>query len=83
MAKPVLNQLRIDSYDRRWGRNGEFVDWVTESEYISEKSLTIDEFNEIISKSHQPAGELKYRKFKLTYGDGSIYYKHILEEVMY
>ena len=83
MTKPILNQLKVDSYDRRWGNFGQFVDWVTECEYISDKSLTIDEFNEIISQNHQPAGELRYRKFRLTYGDGSVYYKHILEEVMY
>lgn len=83
MAKPNLNQLTVSSYDRHWGPFGKYTDWVTESEYISEKSLTKEEFNSIVEAHHAPAGEIKYKKFKMTYGDGSVYFRHVLEEVMY
>lgn len=81
--KPKLNTLTVSTYDRYWGPHGSYVDWVTESEYISENSLTIEEFDKIVAENHKPVGELRYRKFKMTYGDGSIYYRHVLEEVMY
>ena len=48
MAKPKLNELTVNNYDKRWGPYCRYVDWVTESTYISEKSLTIEEFDKII-----------------------------------
>ena len=83
MTKPILNKLKVCSYDKRWGPHNRLVDWVTESEYTSEKSLTVEEFNRIVSQHHTISGELRYRKIKLVYGDHSVYYKHILEEIMY
>lgn len=81
--KPKLNIVETDSYDKYWGPYGQYTDWVTESTYYSEKSLTLDEFKEILSKHHSPCGEITYRKFRQTYGDGTIIYKHVCEEVMY
>lgn len=72
--------LEIRNYDVRHEYG---VDWVTCTTYITDKSLTIEEFNNIVKESHTPWGELRYRKFKQTYSDGSVYYKHVLEEVMY
>ena len=83
MTKPILNKLSVINYDRHWGPYGQYVDWITESEYTSEKSLTKEEFDKIVSENHSIAGSLKYTKRKLTYSDGSVYYKHILEEKMY
>lgn len=78
---PKLNELNVTQYDKHWGKR--CVDWVTESTYYSEKSLTKDEFNEIVSKRHEICGELTYKKFKQTYSSGKIIYKHVLQEVMY
>ena len=71
MTKPKLNELTVENYDKHWGPYCRYVDWVTESTYISEKSLTIEEFDKIILQNHKPAG------------DGSVYYRHVLREVMY
>lgn len=83
MAKPELGVLKTYSYDRHWGPHGNLTDWVTESEYIDTKSLAKEEFQDIILKDHQISGQLNYRKFRMTYGDGSVYYRHVLEEVQY
>ena len=83
MAKPKLNELSVVNYDHHWGPYGQYVDWVTESEYISEKNLTQEEFDKIVEEHHKPCGSLTYTKRRLTYGDGSVYYRHILKEVMY
>ena len=80
----VLNELIIKSYDRTIGY-GKYpiVNHVIESTYLSEKSLTIDEFNEILSKHHEVNGENRYKKYKLTYSSGKILYKHVLFEETY
>ena len=83
MTKPKLNELTVENYDKHWGPYCRYVDWVTESTYISEKSLTIEEFDKIILQNHKPAGNLTYKKYIMTYGDGSVYYRHVLREVMY
>ena len=81
--KPKLRELITCNYDRHWGPNGRYVDWVTESTYFDEESLTREEFLNIVNVNHMVAGSLKFRKFKMTYGDGSVIYRHVLEEVMY
>lgn len=82
-----LNELSVKNYDRVVGYAGRahkpMVDWVTESTYLSEKNLSKEEFNEIVSKHHAICGSLKYTKYKQTYSSGKILYKHVLEEVMY
>lgn len=83
----MLNKLEVKNYDKIVGYAGRsrkpMVDWVTESTYISDKSLTKEEFNNIISEHHQISGSLTYRKFKQTYSSGKVLYKHVLKEVMY
>ena len=81
--KPILNKLEVSNFDRRWGPKGQFVDWVTRSTYISDKSLTLDEFKKIIEDDHNMYGNITFSKHKLTYSSGTILYKHIVEEVMY
>lgn len=82
-----LNKLEVKSYDKIIGFAGRarkpMVDWVTESIYTSEKSLTKEEFNKIVEQHHTICGSLTYTKRKLTYSSGRILYKHILKEVMY
>ena len=81
--RPKLRNLTTCSYDRHWGPNGRYVDWVTESVYFDDNSLTREEFLDIVKADHTVAGSLKFKKFKMTYGDRSVIYKHVLEEVMY
>lgn len=56
---------------------------VTESLYFDDKSLTKDEFLAIVNANHNVAGLLTLKKYKMTYSDGSVIYRHVLEEVMY
>lgn len=79
-----LNELDVINYDvtRRAGR-AILVDWVTESTYLSDKNLSREDFNKVIQKHHQIAGELRYKKYRQIYASGLILYKHILKEVMY
>ena len=81
--KPKLRELQTCNYDKHWGPNGRFTDWVTESLYFDDKSLTEDEFLAIVNANHNVAGALTLKKYKMTYGDGSVIYRHVLEEVMY
>lgn len=79
--KLPIDELVIRDYDehRRYG-----TDWVTEYNYVSEKSLTQEEFDKIVAESkNRPYGEISYQKRKLTYGNGKVYYRHILKAVMY
>lgn len=82
-----LNKLVVKNFDRVSGyvgrRRNPMVDWVTESTYLSEKSLTKDQFNTIVGGHHQVCGNLKYKKYKQVYASGKVLYKHVLEEVMY
>lgn len=76
-----IDQLEVRQYDerRRYG-----TDWVTEYNYVSEKSLTQEEFDKIIAESkNTPYGEIYYQKRRLTYSNGKVYYRHILKAVMY
>ena len=82
-----LNKLAVKNFDRVSGyagrRRSPMVDWVTESTYLSEKSLTKDQFNTIVEEHHQIYGSLKYKKYRQVYSSGKVLYKHALEEVMY
>lgn len=82
-----LNTLKVINYDKVTGYAGRarkpIIDWVTESTYLSDKSLTKSEFDEIINKHHQICGSLTYKKYKQVYSSGKILYKHVLREVMY
>ena len=59
------------------------VDLLIGSLYFDDKSLTKDEFLAIVNADHDVAGLLTLKKYKMTYGDGSVIYRHVLEEVMY
>ena len=82
-----LNKLVVKNFDRVAGyvgrRRTPMVDWVTESTYLSEKSLTKDQFNTIVEGHHKICGSLKYKKYRQVYSSGKVLYKHALEEVMY
>ena len=87
--KLPVGELVVRSYDVVTGYVGRarkpMVDWVTEYNYVSEKSLTEDEFMKIIEDGgHKLWGEVyKPVKKKLTFGDGKIFYRHIIKTVMY
>ena len=82
-----LNKLTVKNFDRISGyvgrRRTPMVDWVTESTYLSEKSLTKDQFNTIVEEHHKICASLKYKKYRQVYSSGKVLYKHVLEEVMY
>lgn len=82
-----LNELQVKNFDKIRGYVGRahkpMVDWVTESTYLSERNLSKDEFNKIISKNHEICGSLTYKKYRQVYSSGKVLYKHILTEVMY
>ena len=60
------------------------IDWVTEYNYVSEKSLSEAEFMDIIEEKYTPEGQIyPPKKKKLTFGDGRVYYRHILKTVMF
>ena len=59
------------------------VDLLIGSLYFDDKSLTKDEFLAIVNANHNVAGSLTLKKYKMTYGDGSVIYRNVLEEVMY
>lgn len=86
--KLPVDELVIRSYDEVVGYAGRvrkpMVDWVTEYNYVSEKSLTQEEFDKIIdSQGNKPYGQIEYHKKKLTFGNGKVYYRHILKAVMF
>lgn len=76
-----LNEIVVRNYDRhlRYG-----TDWVTEYNYLCEKSLTEDEYTKLLQDAgHELVGEIHFKKRKLTYSNGKIYYRHICECIMY
>ena len=87
--KLPVDELIVRNYDETVGYAGRarkpMVDWVTEYNYVSEKSLTEDEFMKLIKDNgHKLWGEVyKPVKKKLTFGNGKIYYRHIIKTVMY
>lgn len=80
--KMPVDELVVRNYDERH-RYG--TDWVTEYNYVSEKSLTPEEFEAKIKEAGQePVGEIyPLKKKKLTFGNGKIYYRHILKTATY
>ena len=80
--KMPVDELFIRTYDERQ-RYG--TDWITEYNYVSEKSLTPEEFEKIIKDSgEEPVGQIyPLKKRKLTFGNGKVYYRHILKTAMY
>ena len=83
----MLDKLEVKNYDKVVGYAGRkrkpIVNWITESTVITNKSLTKEEFTNIVKEHHSPCGELTYKKFRQTYSSGLILYKHVLIEVMY
>lgn len=80
--KMPLDELVVRNYDERTRYS---TDWITEYNYVSEKSLTPEEFEKIIKDAGQePVGQIyPLRKKKLTYSNGKVYYRHILKTAMY
>ena len=86
--KLPIDELVIRNYDKIIGYAGRarkpMVDWVTEYNYVSEKNLTKEEFDKIIdAQENKPYGQIEYHKRKLTFGNGKVYYRHILLAIMY
>jgi len=85
--KLPLEELVIRNYDeqtRPFGRARKtFTEWITEYNYVSEKSLSKDEFMKIIREKEEPAGIIyEPVKTKLTFADGRVYYRHVLKAAM-
>lgn len=80
--KLPVNEVFVRTYDKRTRYS---VDWITEYNYVSENSLTKDEFNNIIKDAGYNPDGLIYEpiKKKLTFSNGKIYYRHILKTVQF
>ena len=72
------NELEIRNYDVRH-RYG--TDWVTEFRFISEKSLTLDQFEVMLDG--QAYGCLTFIKKVMNFANGKRLYKHICKAVMF
>lgn len=86
--KLPIDEITVRNYDKIIGYAGRarkpMVDWVTEYNYVSKENLTQEQFDEKIKQAgHTLYGEISYKKKKLTYGNGDIYYRHICYAVMY
>lgn len=75
-----LNGITIKSYDKRWKYG---TDWVTEYEYITTESLTIEQFDKILEEIGSIYGAISYTKKLLTFSNGKKLYKHICKSVTY
>lgn len=73
------NELEIRNYDVRQRYS---TDWVTEFTFISEESLTIDQF-EVILEGKGAYGCLTFAKKVLNFANGKKLYKHICKAVMF
>jgi hypothetical protein len=83
-----VDEIVVRDYDEVVGYAGRvrkpMVDWVTEYNYVSKENLTQEQFDEKIKEAgHTPTGMISYKKHKLTYGNGDIYYRHICKAVMF
>jgi hypothetical protein len=80
------NELEVKNYSKVIGYVGRtakpMIDYVTEYVYISEKSLTIGEF-EIILEGKGAYGQLQFIKKVLNFANGEKLYKHICKAIMY
>lgn len=86
--KLPIHQVVVRNYDEVVGYAGRvrkpMIDWVTEYNYVSKESLTKEQFDKILEENgHTPYGMISYKKRKLTYGNGDIYYRHICKSVMF
>lgn len=87
--KLPIDELVVREYDETVGFAGRvrkpMVDWVTEYNYVSKENLTKDQFMQIIKDAgHTPTGMIyEPTKRKLTFGNGEIYYRHILKTAMF
>lgn len=86
--KLPIDQVVVRNYDEVVGYAGRvrkpMIDWVTEYNYVSKESLTKEQFDKILEEyGHTPYGMISYKKRKLTYGNGDIYYRHICKSVMF
>ena len=72
------NELEIRNYDvhQRCG-----TDWVTEFTFISENSLTLDQFQVMLDG--QAYGCLTFIKKVMNFANGKKLYKHICKAVMF
>lgn len=72
-----LNELEVRNYDvrQRYG-----TDWVTEYTYISEESLTLEQFKALLGGA---SGSLTFVKKVMNFANGEKLYKHFCEAVMY
>lgn len=80
--KLPVDEIFIRTYDKRTRYS---VDWITQYNYVSENSLTKDEFNSKIKDAGYTPDGLIYEpvKKKLTFNNGKIYYRHILNTVQF
>lgn len=86
--KLPLNKLIIRNYTDYSEPHGRtrtrYAEYVTEYNYVSEESLSKEEFLKIIEEKETPTGIIyEPTKHKLTFGDGRIYYRHILRTVIF
>lgn len=87
--KLPVDELVVRNYDKIVGYAGRsrkpMVDWVTEYNYVSEKSLTKEEWEQLLKDNgHTLYGQVyEPQKRKLTFGDGKVYYRHIQKCVMF
>ena len=72
------NELETRNYDVRH-RYG--TDWVTEFTYISENSLTLDQFQVMLDG--KAYGCLTFIKKVMNFANGKQLYKHICKAVMF
>ncbi len=73
------NELEIRNYDVKQRYS---TDWVTEFTFISEESLTIEQF-EVVLEGKGAYGCLKFIKKVMNFANGKKLYKHICKAVMF
>ena len=79
LSEVKVNELEIRNYDvrYRWG-----TDWVTEYTYISEESLTVEQFEQIL-EGKSVYGQITFSKKVMNFANGQKLYKHTCKAVMY
>lgn len=87
--KLPIDELVVRNYDEVTGYAGRIrkpmVDWITEYNYVSKKNLSKEEFMQLIKDNGQEPCGVIYppKKHRLTFGNGDIYYRHILKTAMF
>lgn len=87
-VKMPVGEIFVRNYDEVTGYAGRarkpMIDWVTEYNYVSKDSLTKEQFEQLLKdNNHEPCGMISYKKKKLTYGNGDVYYRHICKAAMF